>query len=509
MATATSYYNGIFKPPSSTSNVVPQGVIADVTGASAPSTAASVTYTPMSATGVDQLFIAGVPLTVSYNTSPTQTVTDIKSVLKDAVTVGSSTGSTALTSTVSKMLLVSGSTTLVLTAKAPGTAGEGIPVYVKNVSGATGSVNRPATAGADRWFGQGVGAGPVDGALLGGLGALCTGIGYGTQLSPVAARTSSFTSTTAAASTYTPPTTGTSVLIVDGVYFTVTFDTNATTTVTTLKAALAACPQVAAKVTATGTTTCVITANDAGTWGNWISVVTNGANGSSLSATPYLSGGAGPTVNSIASTQVGSGLDAQAAAAFSAQRIVPSYTATQGDTSAGTVQAVGANDAVLVAAAVTYTPPTSSTDVLYLCGYPLTVTFDTNATTTVTAVKAQIAAIGWLNNIFDCTGTTTLVLTRRTMDAYSAPGTPVDGLGPYGNAVTVYSAGLHSASLNHADLTGGAASGKGVRLVKSTGTVANGGAVISGWLNEYNHTTGDNPNTGSIATGFVVVGRAS
>jgi hypothetical protein len=73
----------------------------------------------------------------------------------------------------------------------------------------------------------------------------------------------------------------------------------------------------------------------------------------------------------------------------------------------------------------------------------------------------------------------------------------------------VKSAALHSASLNHADLTGGATSGKGVRLVKSTGTVANGGAVISGWLNEFNPGATGNPNTGSIATGFVVVGRAS
>ena len=216
MATATQYYNGIFVPPSSPSNVLSQGCLADVTGASAPSTAASVTYTPMTATGVDQLFIAGEVLTISYNTSATQTVTDVKSVLKDGVTVGSSTGSVALTGTVSKMFLVSGTTTLIFTSKAPGTAGEGIPFYVKNVSGATGSLNRNFTAGADRWFGQGVGAGPVDGALLGGLGALCTGIGRGTQMSPVAARTSSHVGTTAATATCTPPTSSTETLNLGG-----------------------------------------------------------------------------------------------------------------------------------------------------------------------------------------------------------------------------------------------------------------------------------------------------
>jgi hypothetical protein len=510
MATATQYYHGIFTPPSSPSNVISQGVVADVTGSSAPSTAASVTYTPMSTTGVDTVFIAGEPLTVTYNTSATQTVTDAKAIL-------AGTGSAGLVGTVSKLFTVSGTTTLVLTAKAPGTAGEGIPVTKANVSGATGSLNRNFTAGADRWFGQGVGAGNVDGVPVGGLGALCTGIGYGTQMDPVAARTSSFTSTTAAASTYTPPTTGTDTIFVNGIQFTVTFDTDATTTVSDLKTALAACPQVAKAVTATGTTTCVITANDAGTWGNWIQVVSTGQNGASFSATPFLTGGAGPTVNSIASYQVGSGLDVQSSAAFTAQRIVPSYTATQGDTAAGTVQAVGATDAVLVAATATYTPPTSATDTLFINGYALTVTYNTSATQTVTDTKALIAAIPWLNNLLDCTGTTTLVMTRRTRDAYSAPGTPVNGLGPFGNAVTVFSAAANGASINHTNLTGGATSGKGVRLVQSTGTVANGGAVISGWLNEFNPGGASpdqtfpnpNPNTGSIATGFVVVGRAS
>jgi hypothetical protein len=502
MATATSYYHGIFTPPSSTSNVLPQGVVADVTGASAPSTAASVTYTPMTATGVDTLFINGQPLTVTFDTDAATTVTAAKALLN-------STGAAGLVGTVAKEFLVSGSATLILTSKAPGTAGEGISVTKANVSGATGSLNRNFTAGADRWFGQGVGAGPVDGALLGGLGALCTGIGYGTQMSPVAARLSSNTSTTAAASTYTPPTSSTDTITVDGIQFLVTFDTDATTTVTAIKTAVNACPQIAAKLTVTGTTTAVFTANDAGTWGNWIQVASTGLHGASFSASPYLTGGAGPTLTSVASRQVGSGFDAQASAAFTAQRIKPSYTATQGDTTAGTVQAVGATDAVLVAATGTYTPPTSSTDVLYINGYALTVTFNTSATQTVTDTKALIAAIPWLNNLLACTGTTTLILTQRTVDAYNAAGTLVNGLGPYGNAVTLKSAALHGASLNHADLTGGATSNKGIRLVLSTGTVANGGAVISGWLNEFNPGSSGNPNTGSIATGFVVVGRAS
>jgi len=501
MATATSYYHGIFTPPSSPANVIKQGVLADVTGASAPATAASVTYTPMSGTGVDTLFIAGVPVTVTYNTSATQTVTDTKTLL-------TSTGGDALVGTVSKLFTVSGTTTLVLTAKAPGTAGEGIPVYKTNVSGASGSLNRNFSAGADRWFGQGAGAGPVDGVAVGGIGALCTGIGRGTQMTPVAARTSANVGTTAATATWTPPTSSTATLSVAGQNFTITFNTSAAQTVTDTIAALHANPLVQRQVVATndGSDNVLLTAN-AGLDGNNIAISAGGEHGSTLVS--GFTGGAGPTVTDVSSAQVGAGLDAQLPVAFTAQRLTPTGTATQGDTTAGTVQAVGATDAVLVAATATYTPPTSSTDTLYINGYPLTVTFNTSATQTVTDTKALIAAIPWMNNLLDCTGTTTLVLTRRTRDAYSAPGTPVDGLGPYGNSVTVFSAGLHSASINHTVLTGGATSGKGVRLVKSTGTVANGGAVISGWLNEFNPGASGNPNTGSIATGFVVVGRAS
>ena len=184
--TATSYYRGIFKPPSSPNGVLSQGCIADVTGSVAPTTASSVTYTPMTATGVDQLYIDDQVLTVSFNTSPTQTVTDATSVLKDGVTVGSTTASAGLVGSISKYFLVSGTATLILTAKAPGTAGDGVNVRVVHVSGAGGSLSSSASTGASRWFGQGVGAGQVGGALLGGCGALQTGIGYGTQKSPVA-----------------------------------------------------------------------------------------------------------------------------------------------------------------------------------------------------------------------------------------------------------------------------------------------------------------------------------
>ena len=261
----------------------------------------------------------------------------------------------------------------------------------------------------------------------------------------------------------------------------------------------------------------------AGLDGNKYVVSTNAANGSTLVS--GFSGGAGPTVNSIASAQVGSGLDAQSLTAFSALRITPSGDVTvrsgesAADVTAGTVQAVGASDAVLVTSSCTYTPPTSSVDYLWICGHPLevltaagtgtanAVNYETSATVTSDHIRAAIEAIPWLNDLLVVGGTTTVTLTSRYKD--TVPGTPVAGLGPWGNAVTVKSAALNSASVNHVNLTGGATSNKGVRLALSTGTVANGGAVITNWLNEFNHTTGDNPNTGSIATGFVVTARAS
>ena len=113
-----------------------------------------------------------------------------------------------------------------------------------------------------------------------------------------------------------------------------------------------------------------------------------------------------------------------------------------------------------------------------------------------------------MNNLLVVGGTSTVTFTSRYKG--TVPGTPVAGLGPWGNYVTMYSAGLNSGAMSvHVDLTGGATSGKGVRLVLSTGTVANGSAVITNYLNEYNPGATGNPNTGSITSGFVVTGRAS
>lgn len=518
--TATSYYHGIYKPPSSPNGVIKQGCIADVTGSTAPTTAASVTYTPMTTTGVDTLYINGLPIDITYNTSATQTVTDAKTALGNGGTAVNTTtiGSDALTAYMSKALTASGTATLVLTAKAPGTAGEGISVVLKPKSGATGSLNRNFTAGASRWFGQGVAGNVTDAPLLGGVGALCTGIGQGTQMSPVAGRTSTNVGTTAATATWTPPTSSTATLSVAGQNFTIAFNSSAAQTVTDAIAALHANPKVAREVVASndGSDNLLLTANK-GLDGNNIELSAGGENGSVLVS--GFTGGAGPTVSDVSSAQVGAGLDAQLPVAFTALRITPTGTATQGDTTAGTVQAVGATDAVLVTSSCTYTPPTSSVDALYINGHPLEVllangtgtagrvNYETSATVTCDHIRSAIQAIPWLNNLLVVGGTTTVTLTSRYKD--TTPGTPVAGLGPWGNYVTIYSAGLNSASLNHANLTGGATSGKGVRLVLSTGTVANGGAVITGWLNEYNKTTGDNPNTGSIDTGFVVTGRAS
>ena len=519
--TATSYYHGIFTPPSSPNGVIKQGVIADVTGATAPTTAASVTYTPPSGAGIDTLIINGLPLDITYNTSATQTVTDAKTALANGGTAVNTTtvGSLALTGYASKALLATGTTTLVLTAKAPGTAGEGISVFLVHKSGAnTGSLNRSFTGGASRWFGQGVGAGVTDGAILGGCGALQTGIGYSTQTSPVKARTSSNVGTTAATATWTPPTSSTATLNVAGQWFTISFNSSAAQTVTDAIATLHANPKVAREVVASndGSDKLLLTAA-AGIDGNNIQISAGAENGSTLDSA--FTGGAGPTVTDVSSPQVGAGLDAQHPLAFTALRVTPCGTSTQGDTAAGTVNAVGATDAVLVTSSCTYTPPTSSIDYLFINGHPLevltaagtgtanAVNYETSATITSDHIRTAIQAIPWLNDLLVVGGTTTVTLTSRYKD--TTPGTPVAGLGPWGNAVTVFSSGLNSASVNHADLTGGATSAKGVRLVASTGTVANGGAVITGWLNEFNPGSSGNPNTGSIATGFVVTGRAS
>ena len=419
----------------------------------------------------------------------------------------------------SKYFLVSGSTTLVLTAKAPGTAGDGINVRVVHVSGAGGSLNHSASSNADRWFGQGVGARQSDGALLGGCGALCTGIGYGTQMSPVAVRTSSHVGTTAATATWTPPTSSTATLSVAGQSFIISFNSSAAQTVTDTIAALHANPKVAREVVASndGSDNVLLTAN-AGLDGNNIQLSAGAEHGSVIVA--GFTGGAGPTVTDVSSFQVGAGLSSQRPLNFGALRMTPTGDSAQGDTAAGVVNAVGANDAVLITSSATYNPPTSLTDKLYINGVPLSVllangtgtagaiNYETSTTVTCDHIRTYIQATPWLNNLLVVGGTSTLTLTSRYRD--TVPTTAVAGLGPWGNYVTIYSAGLNGASMAvHADLTGGATSGKGVRLVASTGTVANGGAVITNYLNEYNPGATGNPNTGSIATGFVVVGRAS
>ena len=261
-------------------------------------------------------------------------MTDAKSVLKDGVTVGSSTASAGLVGSMSKYFLASGSATLVLTAKAPGTAGDGINVRVVHVSGAGGSLNHSASSNADRWFGQGVGARQSDGALLGGCGALCTGIGYGTQMSPVTGRTSSNVGTTAATASWTPPTSSTATLSVAGQSFIISFNSSAAQTVTDSIAALHANPKVAREVVATndGSDKLLLTAN-AGLDGNNIQLSAGAENGSFIDS--GFTGGAGPTVTDISSFQVGSGLDAQSPVNFGALRMTPTGDSAQGDTGGG------------------------------------------------------------------------------------------------------------------------------------------------------------------------------
>jgi hypothetical protein len=170
--------------------------------------------------------------------------------------------------------------------------------------GATGSVNFNFTQGASRWFGQGGGAGPVDGALLGGCGPLQTGIGYGSQLTPVAARTSSHVGTTAATATWVPPTSSTATLGVAGQNFIITFNSTAAQTVTDAIAALHANPLVQRQVVASndGSDNLLLTAN-AGLDGNNIQLSAGAEHGSSISA----ASGARATVTDISSA-LGSGL---------------------------------------------------------------------------------------------------------------------------------------------------------------------------------------------------------
>src|ERR1017187_7649005 len=103
----TSYYHGIFIPPSAPSNTGPAGAMADTTGAIVPTTQSSATYVPPTSS-TDAITIGGVPITVTFNTSATQTVTDTKALI-------------LLSGQLSQLVVASGTTTLVITALAPGT----------------------------------------------------------------------------------------------------------------------------------------------------------------------------------------------------------------------------------------------------------------------------------------------------------------------------------------------------------------------------------------------------
>lgn len=96
---------------------------------------------------------------------------------------------------------------------------------------------------------------------------------------------------TSATGTFTPPTSSTATCVINGVSFLATFASNATTTVTNLKALIAANPTITALVTTSGTTTLVLTAKQTGTSGNAITTTSNAANGASFAAAT-LTGGA-------------------------------------------------------------------------------------------------------------------------------------------------------------------------------------------------------------------------
>ena len=525
---ATSYYR-YNKPPSVPSNFQDQGGLADVTGTSLP-TGSTVTYTPPTS-ATDAITINGWPFTATFSANATTTVTNLKNLI---LAFGPLQG----------VVSVSGSTTMVVTADAPGTVGDGIPVTSANSNGASWS--SPRTKGSTRWFGQGAGASPggaqTGGSLAaqgGGCGALQTGIGISTQTSPVAKRLSSCTSTgSAAANIWTPQTAGTTVVQIAGCYYTSTFNTSATQTCTDAKAFFNANPQVTALVTLSGTTTMVVTANYAGTAGNWIPVHTQGAgtgpDAFAVGHTNYLYGGTGVNATTdVASYQVGSGLDAQQTAQFAASRISPTYGYTvrtgesTADVTAGVVNAIGANDSVLLAGSIVYTPPTSAHDLLFLNGFACTVlaqagtgtagqvTYDTSVAQTVANIVAYLSgtvlgSVGvapqWLQNLVTATDTGG----THTTVTIAASSTGVSGW-----SLDTHSAGLNSAGIS-AIYAGGGTTAKGLRVVTSTGTVANGGAVIAGWLNEF-YPPGNpdqvfpnpNPKTGSIATSFVVPGRAA
>lgn len=95
---------------------------------------------------------------------------------------------------------------------------------------------------------------------------------------------------TKATGTFTPPTSSTATAVINGVSFTATFASNATTTVTNLKVLIVANPTINALVTLSGTTTLIVTANNPGVVGNAITTTSNNANGASWAATTLGSG---------------------------------------------------------------------------------------------------------------------------------------------------------------------------------------------------------------------------
>ena len=475
---AASYYRGFVPQVSSPTGTGPAGAMADVTGTSLP-TASAVIYTPPTS-ATDSITIAGVPILVTFNTSATQTVTDTKALI-------------ALNGTLSTLVKATGTTTLVITALAPGDVGDGIPVTSTNAHGASFAAS--FTNGGGRWFGQGGGASPSGGGVLAnGSGALVTGIGYGTNMTPVLARTSNGTVTSRqvgsgldvqallafgaerlkgtqvlATSTWTPLTSGSGTVVINGTSLTVAFSVNAETTAYNVITQINSSGAIQGIAYATYNAATVVVTGVAGQRNN-------------------LPTGVDEFGNGITTTTTGTG------ASFSASATAGGANKSGEDSATGVVNAVGSDNALLIANVHTYTPPTSSTDTLIINGKPFTVTFATSATVTVTNLTAVLEAITWINDLFVITGTTTLILTARNT-----------GVG--GNAIVVTSAALNGASIANTPL--GGTTGKQVRLVESTGTVTNGSAVISGWLNEYAGGVAGDLSGGTLSSGYVVVGRAS
>ena len=168
---------------------------------------------------------------------------------------------------------------------------------------------------------------------------------------------------TGAASTYTPPTSSTDYIQINGVGLTVTFNTSATQTVTDLKTAIAANPdpRLLAFVYS-GTTTLVCTANG-GANGNGIETFSQGLHGASWNHNPTQGG-------------------------------LPSDGYTQGKV-VYTPATSGA--ATLVFAIPALQPYTQTTQTI-----TLTADFDTSATKTVANIAALIQANETLNRLFFC-----------------------------------------------------------------------------------------------------------